>query len=75
MAVILRRGSYCQRKCEQIARDLLELGIDKLDAVHYASIVGGADYFVTTDDRILKRADKIAETNIMSPTDLVAQLR
>jgi predicted nucleic acid-binding protein len=61
---------------EHLAHSLLELGIDKLDAIHIASsITGSADYFVTTDDRILKRGGKIGEINIVNPVDLAEKLQ
>ncbi len=57
---------------EEYAGELLELGFDKLDSIHIASaMVGFADYFVTTDDRILKRKGKINKISIVNPTELV----
>lgn len=59
-------------KVEEYADKLLELGFDKLDSIHIASaMVGHVDYFVTTDDKILKRKGKISEIAIINPTELV----
>ena len=59
---------------EHFARDLLKWGIDKLDAIHIGSaVIGKADYFVTTDDRILKKASKITEIQIVNPTYLLGK--
>lgn len=61
---------------EHYAHDLLEFGIDKLDAIHIASAtIGAADYFVTTDDKILRRSGKVAEVNIVNPIDLIEKIQ
>lgn len=45
-------------------------GVKEIDAAHIAcAIIGGCDYFLTTDDRVLKyRDDRI---KIINPVDFV----
>lgn len=53
-------------------------GIKRLDALHLASAVeAGADYFCTTDDRLLRKG-KAADTNgtsVVTPLELVILLQ
>ena len=55
-------------KVAEIATDIMKTGVKKMDALHVASaIIGKADYFLTTDIRLLKYStDKI---QIMNPID------
>ena len=52
-------------------------GVKRLDAIHLASAVeAGADFFCTTDDRLLKRgreadSDRVA---VVSPLELIVRL-
>ncbi len=44
------------------SNQLINLGISKFDALHIAcAIEGGCDYFLTTDDKVLNKNDKIEE--------------
>ena len=55
------------------ANELVRIGFKPKDALHVASaIAGGAEYFVTTDDRLLKKL--VSESNVIgiNPVDLVA---
>jgi predicted nucleic acid-binding protein len=55
------------------ANELVKIGIKPKDALHVASaIAGNAEYFMTTDDRLLKKL--ASESNIIgiNPVDLVA---
>ncbi len=57
------------------AKILLEFGLKKLDAIHIASGgLGLADYFVTTDDRILKKASLISSIKICGPQDFINRI-
>lgn len=48
---------------ESRARDLQQLGFSSYDAAHIASAERGhADVFLSTDDRLLKRAQRCAQT-------------
>lgn len=59
-------------KVEELSRELLELGVGDVDSIHIASaMICLADYFVTTDDGIIKRKDKIQGIKIISPTELL----
>ena len=56
----------------QNAQTLVELGFGDVDAIHLASaIVGSADYFVTTDDGILRKHNRVPEIKVLDPIDLV----
>jgi predicted nucleic acid-binding protein len=62
---------------EQRARGYQTLGLKPLDALHLASAVeGGADYFCTCDDRLLKRAKSIetGNTRPVSPLELIEEI-
>jgi len=59
----------------QRAKDLADLGLSPTDALHVScAIVAHADYFVTTDDRILDRRIKVHGIEIVDPTALVRKL-
>ena len=64
-------------KIEKRSRELVELGIHFLDAVHLASAESArVDFFCTCDDVFLKRAKKISglKVKIVSPLDLAEEL-
>ncbi|MCP4401368.1 MAG: PIN domain-containing protein [bacterium] len=47
-------------------------GIKKKDALHLAcAIEGHCDYFLTTDDKLLKKQQLITPIQVMSPVDFV----
>jgi hypothetical protein len=53
-----------------IAKSLETTGIKSKDATHLAcAIVGGCDFFLSTDDRLLKARDE--RISIMNPIDFV----
>ena len=57
------------------AESLMTHGVGKYDALHVAcSIVGGAELFVTTDDRLLKRLRAADGILAMLPQDALAFL-
>lgn len=58
-----------------LAKPMLENGIKSYDALHVASaIAGGAGFFVTTDDRLLKNLRRQGMHNAYLPTDALAIL-
>ena len=58
---------------EQKADDIKKTGIKHKDACHVASaIIAGADYFPSTDHRLLKY--KTDEIKMMNPTEFVKEL-
>ena len=62
---------------EQLAQSLARDGLSAIDALHVAlAATAGADYFVTADDRLLRRAKSIADLNVMpiSLLGLVAEI-
>jgi len=57
-------------EAEQIATELRGTGLKDKDASHLAcAIFGGCEYFLTTDDRLLKQQDD--RIRIMNPTEFV----
>ncbi len=64
-------------KIEKRARELVELGIHFLDAVHLASAENArVDYFCTCDDGFLKKVKKIPglKVKVVSPLELAEEL-
>jgi hypothetical protein len=54
------------------AKQFLALGIKSKDALHIAAaIVANSDYFLTTDDKLLNRADLVLDVKLMNPTEFV----
>ena len=46
--------------CEELAETFTRSGITAIDALHVAlAAMAGADYFVTTDDKLLRRAKSL----------------
>lgn len=55
------------------ATNLITCGISKYDALHVASsIAGGAEVFVTTDDRLLKHLRAVDDIVAMLPQNALA---
>ncbi len=64
-------------KVLQLAMEWNSRGLALLDALHLASaIVGNADYFCTTDRKLLNRAQQIGSSviKIISPIELAKEL-
>jgi predicted nucleic acid-binding protein len=58
-----------------IAEPLLTGGVHALDALHVASaVVGKADLFITTDDRLLKRLRHLQNVKAFFPAEALAFL-
>ncbi len=59
----------------QKANDLSKMGLKAKDALHIASAIEAeAEYFLTTDDKILSKAGKIKELTVLSPTDFIKEI-
>lgn len=64
---------FATEKVRELSEKLIGLGFGAFDAVHIASAIhASADYFVTTDDGVLKRADRIADLRIVDPVKLIS---
>ena len=51
---------------------LHSLGLKSKDALHIAcAIEAGADYFITTDDLIIKRAQDLQQIRVVDPLDFI----
>lgn len=58
-----------------IAEPLVVSGVHAFDALHVASaVVGKADLFITTDDRLLNRARHLPEIKVLFPAEALAYL-
>ena len=56
----------------RIANGLTNIGIKAKDALHVAcAVVGGAEYFLTTDDGILKKLVSYNRISVLSPTEFI----
>ncbi len=59
----------------RIASKLEQNGMGKIDSLHIAcAISSNADYFLTTDDGILKRANFVNEIRITDPIDFIKEV-
>ncbi len=59
----------------QQALVLKHLELQAKDALHVAcAISGGCDYFVTTDDMILKRTGSLDQIRVLDPPSLIREL-
>lgn len=59
----------------QKANSLVAVGLRAKDALHIScAIAGGCEYFVTTDDEILKRGKGIQEITIWDPTAFIREM-
>ena len=66
---LVRKKIRVDETIKSLARELEETGISAFDALHIACAEFGADVFLTTDDRLLKKAkrfDKL-KVNISNP--------
>lgn len=62
-------------KVLKLAREAMMFGINEYDALHVASaIVGKADIFVTTDDRLIKCMRQFDRGLVLFPVEAVAYL-
>ena len=60
-------------KAKKIAEDIMETGIKSIDALHVAcAILSGSDYFITTDDRLLKY--KTEDVQVVTPGEFIRRL-
>lgn len=51
---------------------LVSEGLQKMDSLHIAcAIFAKADYFLTTDDKIIRKANAITEIEITDPIDFI----
>ncbi len=56
----------------QNAEILAKIGLKPKDALHIASAIEAeAEYFLTTDDKVLNKATNIIKLKILSPTDFI----
>lgn len=57
------------------ARDFAAGGLRAKDALHLAcAIAAKCDYFLTTDDRIVKNTGRLAEIAVMNPTQFLIEV-
>ena len=58
------------------ANSLQKSGLKSKDALHLASAIeANAEYFITTDDGILKKTSKFDKILVVNPTDFIKKLK
>ena len=58
----------------ELSNSLLEKGIRKMDSLHVAcAVYAGADFFLTTDDGILKKATLVEQIFITDPIGFIKE--
>lgn len=56
------------------AGSFAQVGLRHIDALHVACAVdAGCAYFITTDDQVLEKADRISEIKIVDPIEFIKQ--
>lgn len=64
-----------EKELIQKARQLHQLGLKKMDALHIAcAAMAKADYFLTTDKGILKKAAVVRMISIKDPVDFIREV-
>jgi predicted nucleic acid-binding protein len=59
----------------KIANSLNQMGLHKLDSLHIAcGVQSNCDYFLTTDDKILKRGDQISYIRVTDPIAFIKEV-
>jgi len=59
-----------------IAGTLVDKGIKKIDSLHIAcAIHAGAEYFLTTDDGILKKATLVQDVRVTDPIGFIKEVQ
>ena len=66
-------GIERDEEAKKIAKDIMETGVKSIDALHVAcAILADSDYFITTDDRLLKyQTEKI---QIVTPGEFIRRM-
>lgn len=60
----------------EIATELQKSGLKKLDALHVACAMSAkADYFLTTDDGVLKKSSLIQDVRILDPIGFIKEVQ
>ena len=66
-------GEERDGEAKKIAKDIIETGVKNMDALHVAcAIIAESDYFITTDDRLLKYQTK--DIQIVTPEEFIRRL-
>ncbi len=56
------------------AKDLVQLGLKGKDALHFACAISlGCDYFLTTDDHLIKKSADINEIRVADPITFIRE--
>lgn len=66
-------GINKEAEAKTIAEHIMETGIKSADALHVAcAVLAGSDYFITTDDRLLKLQTE--EIQVVTPGEFIRRL-
>ena len=57
------------------ANSLNRIGLQKIDSLHIAcAVLAKCEYFLTTDDKILKRLNEIGDVNVVDPIAFIKEV-
>ena len=60
-------------EAKKIAEDIMKTGVKGIDALHVAcAILAGSDYFITTDDRLLK--NQTEKIQVVTPGEFIRRM-
>ena len=59
----------------KIANSMNQMGLQKIDSLHIAcAIQSKCDYFLTTDDKVLKRNNQISDIHVTDPIAFIKEV-
>ncbi len=59
----------------KIAASLNQMGLQKIDSLHVAcAIQSKCDYYLTTDDKVIKRSDQISDIHVTDPIAFIKEV-
>lgn len=66
-------GIEKDEEVKKIARGIVQTGVKSIDALHVAcAVLAGSDYFITTDDRLLKYQTE--DIQVVTPGEFIRRL-
>lgn len=66
-------GIERDEEVKKIAKDIVQTGVKSIDALHVAcAVLAGSDYFITTDDRLLKYQTE--DIQVVTPGEFIRRL-
>lgn len=66
-------GKENHKRVDAVAREIMQTGVKQKDAWHLAcALLADCDYFITTDDRLLKY--KTSDLQIVTPVEFIQRM-